>query len=196
MLTVNGGGTVHGDTYYPGREGKSSSRTRSPICCIGSSGKQCFFYDEGAAPKQQTAGPKTLQAFVDGHWQLQFTVEGGVMCICCASAAQTDCRGVKRPPKSATPLVNGTYGMGMRMSIVGPKGWRKDVTLVCHVARPAAAEKLTILAATPWPPRGVPGCIVRNIFGHCAPVHLRVGSMWQRRALCSLGVRAWTSVYL
>ena len=66
----------------------------------------------GAAPKQQTAGPKTLQAFVDEHWQLQFTVQGGVMCICCSWAAETDCPGVKRPPKAATALVNGTYGMG------------------------------------------------------------------------------------
>ena len=49
------------------------------------------------------------------------------MCICCAWAAQTDCRGVKRPPKAAAPLVNGTYGMGMRMMIAAPKGWRKDV---------------------------------------------------------------------
>ena len=81
----------------------------------------------GAAPKQQTTGPKTLQAFVVEHWQLQFTVEGGVMCICCAWAAQTDCPGVKRPPKAATPLVNGTFDMSMRMMIAGPKGWRKDV---------------------------------------------------------------------
>ena len=49
------------------------------------------------------------------------------MCICCAWAAQTDCPRVKRPPKAATPLVNGTYGMGMRMMIAAPKGWRKDV---------------------------------------------------------------------
>ena len=33
-----------------------------------------------------TAGPKTLQAFVDGHWQLQLTIVGGVMCMCCAWA--------------------------------------------------------------------------------------------------------------
>ena len=81
----------------------------------------------GAAPRQQTAGPKTLQAFVDEHWQLRFTVHGGVMCICCSWAAETDCPGVKRPPKAAAALVNGTYGMGMRMMIATPKGWRKDV---------------------------------------------------------------------
>ena len=69
---------------------------------------------------------------------------------------------------------------------------------MCHVARPAAARKLIILAATTWPLRRVSGCIVQNVFGHCAPVHLHlhVQSMWQRGALCSLGVRAWTSVYL
>ena len=49
------------------------------------------------------------------------------MCICCSWAAKTDCPGVKRPPKAATALVNGTYGMGMRMMIATPKGWRKDV---------------------------------------------------------------------
>ena len=49
------------------------------------------------------------------------------MCICCSWAAETDCPGVKRPPKAATALVNGTYGMGMRMMIATPKGWRKDV---------------------------------------------------------------------
>ena len=81
----------------------------------------------GAAPKQQTAGPKMLQAFVDGHWQLQFIVAGGVMCICCAWVAQTDCPGVKRPPKAAAAFVNGTYGIHMRMMMAGPKTWRKDV---------------------------------------------------------------------
>ena len=49
------------------------------------------------------------------------------MCICCAWAAQTDCPGVKRLPEAATPLMNGTYGMGMRVMIARPKGWRKDV---------------------------------------------------------------------
>ena len=49
------------------------------------------------------------------------------MCICCAWAAQTDCPGVKRPPKGAALLVNRTYGMGMRMMNAAPKGWRKDV---------------------------------------------------------------------
>ena len=73
-----------------------------------------------AAPNQWTARPKMLQAFVDGHRQLHFTVEGGVMRICCAWAAQTDCPGVKRPPKAATAFVNGTNGIGMRMMMAGP----------------------------------------------------------------------------
>ena len=49
------------------------------------------------------------------------------MCICCAWAAQTDFPGVRRPPKAAAPLVHGTYGMGMRIMIAAPKGWRQDV---------------------------------------------------------------------
>ena len=81
----------------------------------------------GAAPKQPTAGPKTLLGFVDGHWQLQFTVVGGVMCICCAWATQTDSPGVKRPPKAAAAFVNGAYGMGMRMMMPGLKTWRIHV---------------------------------------------------------------------
>ena len=55
---------------------------------------------------------------------------------------------------------------------------------MCHVGRPAAAGKLIIVAATTCPMRRVSRCIVRNVFGHCAPMHLRVRSMWQRRALC------------
>ena len=81
----------------------------------------------GAAPKQRTVGPKTMQVFVDGHWQLQLTAEGGEMCICCAWAAQTDCPGVKRPPKASVAFVNGTYGIGMRMMMAGQKTWRKFV---------------------------------------------------------------------
>ena len=94
---------------------------------LAAAGSNAFSVMLGAAPKQWTCGPKTLQAFVDGHWQLQFTVEGGVMCICCAWAAQTDCPGVKGPPKAASAFVNGTYGIGMRMMMAGPKTWRKDV---------------------------------------------------------------------
>ena len=106
---------------------ESIEQDRARSAALAATGSNAFSVMMGAAPKQQTAGPKTLQAFVDGHWQLQFTVQGGVMCICCAWAAQTDCPGVKRPQKAAAPLVNGTYGMGMRMMIAAPKGWRKDV---------------------------------------------------------------------
>ena len=107
---------------------ESIDQDRARSGALAAAGSNAFSVMMGAAPKQQTAGPKTLQAFVDGHWQLQFIVEGGVMCICCAWAAQTVCPGVKRPPKAATPLVNETYGMGMRMMIAGPKGWRKDAS--------------------------------------------------------------------
>ena len=106
---------------------ESIEQDRARFAALAATGSNAFSVMMGAAPKQQMAGPKTLQAFVDGHWQLQFTVQGGVMCICCAWAAQTDCPGVQRPPKAAAPLVNGTYGMGMCMMIAAPKGWRKDV---------------------------------------------------------------------
>ena len=106
---------------------ESIEQDRARSAALAATGSNAFSVMMGAAPRQQTAGPKTLQAFVDEHWQLQFTVQGGVMCICCSWAAETDCRGVKRPPKAAAALVNGTYGMGMRMMIATPKGWRKDV---------------------------------------------------------------------
>ena len=35
-----------------------------------------------AAPMQLDSGPKTLRAFVDAHWQYQFTTCGGVECVC------------------------------------------------------------------------------------------------------------------
>ena len=121
------------------------------------------------------------------------------MCTCCAWSAETVCPRVKRPPKAATPLVNGTYGMGMCMMIATPKGWRKDV-LEGHlgVSRGTTSSRKRIdnlgrhhLAAE------------ESFRVHCAecfralcPSSMRVWSMWQRGALCSLGVRAWTSVYL
>ena len=105
---------------------ESIEQGRARSAALAATGSNAFSVMMGAAPRQQTAGPKTLQAFVDEHWQLQFTVPGGVMCICCSWAAETDCPGVKRPPKAATALVNGAYGMGMRMMIATPKGWRKD----------------------------------------------------------------------
>ena len=106
---------------------ESIEQDRARYVALAATGSNAFTVMMGAAPKQQTAGPKTLQVFVDEHWQLQFTVQGGVMCICCSWAVETDCPGVKRPPKAATALVNGTYGMGMRVVIATPKGWRKDV---------------------------------------------------------------------
>ena len=106
---------------------ESIEQDRARSAALAAAGSNAFSVMMGAAPKQQTARPKTLQAFVDGHWQLQFTVEGGVMCMCCAWVAQMDCRVVKRPRKAATPLVNGTYGIGMCMMMAGPKGWRRGV---------------------------------------------------------------------
>ena len=87
----------------------------------------CTFQQTTFMAKQTTTRQKTLQAFVDGHWQLPFAVLGGVMCICCAWAAQTDSPGVKRPPKAVAAFGNGIYGIGMRMMTAGPKTWRKDL---------------------------------------------------------------------
>ena len=126
---------------------ESIEQVTARYAALAAAGSNAFSVMLGAAPKQQLARPKTLQAFVDGHWQLQLNVEGGVMCTCRPWAAQTDCLGVKWPPKAATPWVNGTYGMGMRMMMVGPKRWCKDVrevTWVCHVARSAAAGNLIV----------------------------------------------------
>ena len=115
----------HGISHRSVAEAIAQDGARS--AALAAAGSNAFCVMMGAAPKQPIAGPKTLQAFVDGHWQWRFTVAGGVMCICCAWAAQTDCRGVKRPPKAVAAFVNGTYGMGMRMMMAGPKTWRKDV---------------------------------------------------------------------
>ena len=178
---------------------ESIEQDRARSAALAATGSNAFSVMMGAAPKQQTAGPKTPQAFVDGHWQLQFTVQGGVMCICCAWAAQTDCPGVKRPPKGATPLVNGTYGMGMSMMIATPKGWCKDV-LEGHLGvsrgTTSSRKKIDNLGRHHLAAKESFRVHCAERFRACAPVHLRVRSMWQRRALCSLGVRAWTSVYL
>ena len=106
---------------------ESIEQDRARSAALAATGSNAFSVMIWIAPKQQTAGPKTLQAFVDEHWQLQLIVQGGVMCICCAWVAQTHCPGVKRPPKAAAPLGNGTYGMGMGVMIAAPKAWRKNV---------------------------------------------------------------------
>ena len=106
---------------------ESIEQDRARYAALAATGSNAFCVMIGAAPRQRTVGPKTLQAFLDGHWHLRFTFEGDVMCICCAWGAQTDCPGVKRPPKAAAAFVNGTYGIGMRMMMAGPKTWRKDV---------------------------------------------------------------------
>ena len=124
---------------------------RARSAALAAAGSNAFCVMMRAAPKQRTSRPRTLQAFVDGHWQLRFTIAGGVMCICCAWAAQTHSLGVKQPPKAAAAFVNGTYVMGMRMMIAGPKTWRKDV-LEGHLGvsrgTSTSARKLTIRAAT------------------------------------------------
>ena len=106
---------------------ESIKQDRARFAGLAAAGSNVVAVMMGAAPKQRTAGLKTFQAFVDGHWQLQFTVEGGLMWICSARVAQTDCPGVKRPLKADAALDNGTYGIGMRMMMAGPKIGRKDV---------------------------------------------------------------------
>ena len=143
----------------------------------------------GAAPKQRKAGPKTLQAFVDGHWQLQFTVKGAVQCICCAWAAQTDGSGVKRPPQAATAFVTGTYGIGMRMMMVGPKVWRKDV-LEGH---------LGVSRGTTSSPTKIddPGChhlaAEESFWVHCAE---RFSAVCPSASVCAVNVAKNNTVFI
>ena len=49
---------------------------RARSAALAAAGSNAFGVMIGIAPKQPMAGPMTLQAFVDGPWQLQFTVEG------------------------------------------------------------------------------------------------------------------------
>ena len=56
-----------------------------------------------AAPRQPYSGPKTLQAFVDAHWQFQFTACGGIECVCCVWADVTDIPWVAHSPRASLP---------------------------------------------------------------------------------------------
>ena len=84
----------------------------------------------------------TLEGFADEHWQLQFTNKGVVECVCCAWAAICNIPGVATPKQHATALVQGTYGVGMRMVTPGAKTWRKEVLEVHRgVSRGSACAK-------------------------------------------------------
>ena len=80
-----------------------------------------------AAPRQPDGGPKTLQAFVDAHWQFQFAASGGVECVCCAWANVYGIPRVAHPPKASSALVQGTYGQGMRMKTSSQNTWQGEV---------------------------------------------------------------------
>ena len=47
---------------------ESIERDRARSAALAATGSNAFSVMMGATPKQQTAGPKTLQAFVGGHW--------------------------------------------------------------------------------------------------------------------------------
>ena len=78
-----------------------------------------------AAPMQLDSGPKTLQAFVDAHWQYQLTTGGGVECVCCGGANVCGIPGLALPPRDSRALVLGTYGEGMGMKTSSPKSLRR-----------------------------------------------------------------------
>ena len=80
-----------------------------------------------APPMQPDSGTKTLQAFVDAHWQCRFTTCGDVECVCCAWANACGIPGVARPPRASNAMVLGTHGQGMRMKTSSPKTWPKEV---------------------------------------------------------------------
>ena len=88
-----------------------------------------------AAPGQTDRGPKTLQAFVDAHWQFQFTTCGAVECVCCAWVNVCGILGVARFPRASDALVHGAYGAGMRSKTPSQNTWRREV-LESHLGLP------------------------------------------------------------
>ena len=80
-----------------------------------------------AAPRHPDSGPKTLQAFVDALWQLEFTSCGGFEFVCGAWADVIHIAGVAGPPRANGALVQGTCGMGMRMRTSSQNTWRRKV---------------------------------------------------------------------
>ena len=76
---------------------------------LDASGKDALCVLMQATPMQLDSGPKTLQVFVDAHWQYQFTTSGGVECVFCAWANVCGGPGVACPPRASEALVLGTY---------------------------------------------------------------------------------------
>ena len=101
------------------------------------------------APMQLDSGPKTLQAFVDTHWQHHFSICGGVECVCCAWANGCGVRGLARPPQASHAFVLATYGEGMRMKTSSPKTWRREV-LESHLGLSRCTTSVPKNARRPW----------------------------------------------
>ena len=74
----------HGMSQTTVAQSVEQGRLRS--IALPASGKDALWVLMQATPMQLDSGPKTLQAFVDAHWQYQFTTCGGVERVCCAWA--------------------------------------------------------------------------------------------------------------
>ena len=61
---------------------QSVQQDRLRSIALAASGKDALCVLLQAAPMRLDGGSKTLQAFVDAHWQYQFTTSGGVECVC------------------------------------------------------------------------------------------------------------------
>ena len=77
--------------------------------------------------RQPDGGLKTLQAFVDAHWQHPFTTCGGAERVCCAWANVCGIPRVARLPQASNALILGTYGQGLRLKTSSPKTRRREV---------------------------------------------------------------------
>ena len=80
-----------------------------------------------AVARQPDSGSKTLEAFLGGHWQFQSTTCGGFSCVCCVRAGVIDIHEVASPPRASSALVQGTYGMEMRMRTPRLNTWQTEL---------------------------------------------------------------------
>ena len=115
----------HGITQTSVAQSVEQDRMRSIALAAARRDALCMLMQ--AAPKQPDSGPKTLQAFVDAHWQYQFTTCGGFEFVCCAWANVCGIPEVARSPQACNALVLGTYAQGMRMKTSSPKTWWREV---------------------------------------------------------------------
>ena len=106
---------------------QSVEQDRLRSIALAASGKDALCVLMQATPMQRDSGPKTLQAFVDAHWQYQFRTSGGVECAYCAWANVCGVCGVARPPRASEAFALGTYAEEMRMKTSSPKTWQREV---------------------------------------------------------------------